>query len=136
MATVRYALPSRTYSGTRKRSRSTTFARNWSVMGCCRRNVTTARSFPVFGLSAGTKCGLGRKRTSSTMSASSGTPNLKPKLRSVTSRRRAARLRERLEPLPQLVHGQVGGVDDLVGERANLLQLPPLRADAFDDGPA
>ncbi len=50
--------------------------------------------------------------------------------------RRAARLRERLEPLAQLVHGQVGGVDDLVGQRANLLQLPALRADAFDDGPA
>ena len=38
----------------------------------------------------GTKCGFGRKRTSNTRSASTGTPCLKPKLRSVTTQRRAA----------------------------------------------
>jgi hypothetical protein len=85
MAIVRYALPSRTYSGMRNVRRSVAFSRNSPVSGCCRRNVTTARSRPVLGFSAGTKCGLGRKRTSNTMSASTGSPNLKPKLRSVTT---------------------------------------------------
>ena len=36
-------------------------------------------SLPVSALSSGTKKGLGRKRTSSTMSALLGTPYLKPK---------------------------------------------------------
>ena len=35
--------------------------------------------------SAGTKCGFGRQRTSNTRSASTGTPCLNPKLRSVTT---------------------------------------------------
>ncbi len=84
---------------------------------------------------SGTKCGLGRKRTSKTRSAPSGSPCLKPKLSKVsTSGRGASRSRDSAEEdLPQLVHGEVGGVDDLVGHGADAGHLPPLEGDGVAD---
>ena len=53
---------------------------NSCVWGKPRMNLATLGCRPVSGLNSGTKCGLGKKRTSNTKSASSGTPFLKPKL--------------------------------------------------------
>src|SRR5579885_2838038 len=50
------------------------------VWGKERMYLATLGWRPVRGRNSGTKCGLGRKRTSNTRSASSGTPCLKPKL--------------------------------------------------------
>ena len=53
---------------------------NSVVCGNERMYFATLGCSPVSGRNSGTKCGLGRKRTSKTRSASSGTPCLNPKL--------------------------------------------------------
>ncbi len=80
-----------------------------------------AGSRPVSGRNSGTKCGLGRKRTSKTRSASSGTPWRKPKLTHETRMFfSVSLLAETLGDVgAQFVHVELGGVDDDIGQGAN-----------------
>src|SRR5947209_20500737 len=59
--------------------------RNSPVCGNDRIYLCTFRCLPVKGRNRGTKCGLGRNRTSRTRSASDGTPKRYPKLTTETS---------------------------------------------------
>ena len=70
------------------------------------------RPRPSSAESASTKYGLGRKRTSSTMSASAGRPCLKPNDSSVTASTSADAAVALLDDALELVHVQVAGVDD------------------------
>src|SRR6185503_821282 len=78
-AMVRYALPSRWYSGRRNWTRSSSRPSSSRLSGCANSQSVTSRSRPSCTRSASTKCGLGRKRRSNTRSASYGRPCLKPK---------------------------------------------------------
>ena len=85
------------------------------------------------GRSSGTQCGLGRNRTSATRSASTGRPYLKPKDITVTCSERGVLGAERLRDLGgQLVHVEVGGVDDDVGLGAQVAEHDPLAAHAVE----
>ena len=69
-------------------------------------------------------------RVSNTRSASSGMPNLNPKLMSwivIVSGWQVARARE--QPLPELAQRQVRRVDDDVGLRADRVEEAPLELD-------
>ncbi len=78
----------------------------------------TASSSPDSADSVGTKNGFGRKRTSSTMSASAGMPCLNPNDSSVTERSPSRASVALLDQRPQHVHGERAGVDQGVGSPA------------------
>ena len=80
--------------------------------------------------------GFGRKRTSMTRSASRGDPCLKPKEYTVTESASAllSRRDEVADGGAQLRRQHVGGVDDVVRARAQLLEKLALALDALADG--
>src|ERR1035437_5202711 len=99
---------------------------NSCVCGNDRMYLATRGSRPVSPRNSGTKCGLGRKRTSNTKSASSGKPCLYPKLTQET--RIVCGLPDcclnRSVVRPQLMNIELGRVDDQVGNLANRPQVP------------
>ena len=99
----------------------------------CERSSTksrTAGSWPVSGRSVSSQCGLGRNRTSITMSASSGRPCLYPKLSTAICRRgrRPSWSKRGDAACLQLVHVELGGVDDEVGRGFDRLEQRLARA--------
>ena len=111
---------------------SVALSRNSCVWGKWRTYLATLGWRPVSLRNSGTKWGLGRKRTSKTRSASVGTPFLKPKLvvEMVRSPVPAAALELRVDVRAQLVHVELGGVEDDVGDVADRVEALALRADA------
>ena len=93
-----------------------------------------ASSCPVRSRSSGIQYGLGRKRMSTTKSASSGTPYLKPNDMTVDPQPRAAPAAERPAStfLRELVDVEAGGVDDQVGLAAQVGEQLALAHDAVE----
>ena len=87
------------------------------VCGNERMYLATRGSRPVSGRNSGTKCGLGRKRTSKTRSASSGTPCRNPKLTHETRMlfSEDCCLKALGDVGAQFVHIELGSVDDEIG---------------------
>ncbi len=95
----------------------------------------TRSSVPGSGRSSGTKCGLSRKRTSRTMSASAGAPYLNPNetTRTLMRRRAAGRRPEAIDDrAPEIVDGEARRVDDVVGARAERREALAFVRDALE----
>ena len=91
--------------------------------------LATRGSRPVSGRNSGTKCGLGRKRTSKTRSASSGSPLRNPKLTDDTRifSRDDCLLKRLGDVGAKLVDIELRGIDDEIGDRSNGAQVTTFR---------
>ena len=106
------------------------------VWGKERMYLATWECLPVNGRNSAMKCGLGRKRTSKTRSAASGTPLLKPKLRAETSsgwRRSPPVLKSSNQMGAEFVDVDFRSIDLEVGDVVDLLQTAALAGDGAGD---